>query len=191
MSQFEFLMIIASIFVAIAITEIISWWGQLLRSDPYPPVSRIHLAWTILFVCNAVLYWSGFWPYRDIAIESYGQIWMLLLPTLFMILVGYALTPSPTALAEHNGKYFDEKRKTIFIPWSVFILLAVLADAAIVESPTLEGAVPGLVSMAVFVSLIFLSNPIINYVGLAFLFLLLFLVPILLGFEGGMEFFAN
>ena len=62
-------MIIASVLVAIAITEAVGWWGKLLRNKQIREVGGLHLAWSALFICTIVLYWSGFWSYEDLKIE--------------------------------------------------------------------------------------------------------------------------
>ncbi|MGR8950427.1 MAG: hypothetical protein ACU84Q_20480 [Gammaproteobacteria bacterium] len=191
MSQFEFFMIIASVLVAIGLTEVVGWWGQLLRSDKPIEVSRIHLGWSVVFVCNVVLYWSGFWAYNDVELTSFGQIWMLLLPTLFLILVAFALTPGTTNEEAERGGYFERKRSKIFGCWAAFCFLAVLADVAIVDSPTWEGAIPGLVVVSVFAICATVRNSVANYAAMVLFLLLFVVVPVSLGFREGMDFWAN
>ena len=189
MSQFEFFMIIASVLVAIGLTEVVGWWGKTLREEKLGTRSRLHLVWSLVFVCNVVLYWSGFWAYQDTELTSFGQIWMLLLPTLFLILVAFALTPDPQASAEAG--YFERNRGRIFGCWATFCFLAVLADFAIVESPTWAGALPGIVVVGILVGCAAIRNRGFNYIAATLLFLLFVGVPVMLGFKEGLDFWAN
>ena len=66
MTLFEFLMALASVVIAIALTEIFAGWGRLLRTHIVPRLDWLHLAWTLVIVLYAIQYWVGIWPYREI-----------------------------------------------------------------------------------------------------------------------------
>ncbi len=57
MSQFEFFMIIVSVLIAIAISELAGWWGRLIRSDHKASFDPLHLGWTVLTHYT----WAGRW----------------------------------------------------------------------------------------------------------------------------------
>jgi len=115
MTLFEFLMAIASVVIAIALTEMFGGWGNLLRTHVRPRIDWLHLGWTILITLYAIQYWVGIWPYRDIEFHSIYQVWFLIFPTLFIVLVAFAITPN-VAPAEsldlreyymsHRGSHF-------------------------------------------------------------------------------------
>jgi hypothetical protein len=191
MSQFEFFMIIASVLVAIAITEVVGWWGRLLRTGRVGEVGNINLAWSLLFICNIVLYWSGFWAYVDVDVVNFAQIWMLLLPTLFLVLVAFAITPEGTTQSFSFKVYYEKNRKLIFFGWTLFILGAVIADAVMFQVFDWAGAMPGLVIAGLFLVCAFVKHKVFDYVAIVALFLLIFVFPVVLGFEGALAFFVG
>ena len=74
MTQFEFLMMIASVVVAVGMTEIVGGWGRLARADGEIKFDWLHLGWTIYILLLSVQYWIGMWSYRELRIEYVGQI---------------------------------------------------------------------------------------------------------------------
>ena len=181
-------MIIASILVAIAITEIVSWWGKLLRSRRTQDVSFVHLAWSFVLISNVVLHWSGFWAYHDLTIVTYPQIWMLLLPTLLAILVAFALTPSDIDLADGSAEYYEANRRPIFFCWSLFVIAAIAADVILLRSVAVEGLIYVAILVVALVSCAVSSKTWVQYAALAIVFSLIVLLPFALGFGETIEF---
>jgi len=132
MSDFEFLMAIASVVIAIALTEIFGGWGDLLRAKIAPRIDWLHLAWTVVVVLYAIQYWVGIWPYRNVEIRLIFQVWFLIIPTLFIVLVAYAITPNVGPDEELMLRdYYMSRRGPIFIGLAVFVAMAQLADLVI------------------------------------------------------------
>lgn len=132
MTLFEFLMALASVVIAIALTEIFAGWGRLLRSHIVPKIDWLHLSWSLVVVLYAIQYWVGIWPYRDIQFSVIYQVWFLIFPTLFIVLVSYAITPdvdSDTSIDLRD--YYMSRRGPIFIGLAAFLMTAQLADTII------------------------------------------------------------
>ena len=132
MTLFEFLMALASVVIAIALTEIFAGWGRLLRTHIVPRLDWLHLAWTLVIVLYAIQYWVGIWPYREIQFNYIYQVWFLIFPTLFIVLVSYAITPDidPDSNLDLRD-YYLSRRTPIFIGLAAFIATAQLADVVI------------------------------------------------------------
>ena len=138
MTLFEFLMAIASVVVAIALTEIFGGWGNLLRLKIISRLDWLHLGWTLVVVLYAIQYWVGIWPYRSVEFTDIYQVWFLIFPTLAIVLVSFAITPDAdpdvTADSELNlREYYMSRRGPIFYGMSVFIAMATLADRIILQ----------------------------------------------------------
>ncbi len=134
MTLFEFLMALASVVIAIALTEIFAGWGRLLRSHIAPRIDWLHLGWTLVIVLYSIQYWVGIWPYRDVHFTIIYQVWFLIFPTLFIVLVSYAITPDvdpDTSLDLRD--YYMSRRGPIFFGLAAFILTAQLADTIILN----------------------------------------------------------
>ena len=184
-------MIIASVLVAIAITEVVGWWGKLLRNKQIREVGGLHRAWSALFICTIVLYWSGFWSYEDLKIVNYAQIWMLLLPTLLAILVAFAITPTSTEPSFTFHTYYEDNRKLIFFCWALFFAGAGVADVVMLESLDMEGALLVGVMIGILVTCGLTRNVWFQYVGLIILFTLILVIPVILGFSETLGFFSG
>lgn len=136
MTLFEFLMAIASVVIAIALTEMFGGWGKLLRTHVRPKVDWLHLGWTILITLYAIQYWVGIWPYRDIEFHSVYQVWFLIFPTLFIVLVAFAITPVVGSGEKLDlREYYMSRRGPIFFGMAAFVTGAQLADWIILGIP--------------------------------------------------------
>ncbi|GJM13032.1 MAG: hypothetical protein DHS20C12_14350 [Pseudohongiella sp.] len=135
MTLFEFLMALASVVIAIALTEIFAGWGRLLRTHIVPHIDWLHLGWSLVIVLYAIQYWVGIWPYREVEFIVIYQVWFLIFPTLFIVLVSYAITPDvdpDTSLDLRD--YYLSRRTPIFIGLGAFLITAQLADVIILKT---------------------------------------------------------
>jgi len=132
MTLFEFLMALASVVIAIALTEIFAGWGRLLRTHIVPRLDWLHLGWSLVIVLYAIQYWVGIWPYREIQFIYIYQVWFLIFPTLFIVLVSYAITPDidPDTNLDLRD-YYMSRRTPIFIGLAAFLATAQIADVII------------------------------------------------------------
>lgn len=132
MTLFEFLMAIASVVIAIALTEIFAGWGRLLRTHIVPKIDWLHLCWTVIVVLYSIQYWVGIWPYREIEFTTIFQVWFLIFPTLFIVLVSYAITPDIGPDENQDlREYYMARRGPIFLGLTAFVAMAQIADFVI------------------------------------------------------------
>ena len=132
MSLFEFQMALAAVAIAIGITEIVGGWGRLLRSDISVRVDWIHLLWSLNIVLLSLYYWTGMWRYNATEFAYVGQVYMLVIPTLLLVLASYAITPEvPADRTLDLREYYMANRKKVFIPLAAFMLSAYVADLVI------------------------------------------------------------
>ncbi len=134
MTYFEFLMAIASVVIAIGLTEMFGGWGDLLRTKIAPKVDALHLAWSVVIALYAIQYWVGIWPYREVTFTYIYQVWFLIIPTLFIVLVAFAITPRVSPDEELRLRdYYLSRRAPIFIGLAIFVATAQLADVIILN----------------------------------------------------------
>ncbi|MEM9620283.1 MAG: hypothetical protein AAF993_01455 [Pseudomonadota bacterium] len=154
MSYFEFLMVLAGIVVAVAMTEIVGGFGRLVRSNAAIKLDGAHMLWSYNALLLAMLYWNGMWPYQSVDIIYVGQIWLLVLPTLALVIVAYALSPNaPDNNPINIREYYLRKRQPIFIGLATFVSLAYLADYAIAGVHALQELLTTLFSVTTFIVL--------------------------------------
>ena len=133
MSKFEFLMMIASVVVAVGLSEIVAGWGRLLRSDnPSIKFDWIHIGFSLIFLLGFINYWTGMWSYHPLELKYTGQIAFLVLPSLFIVLAAYAISPAvPESGPLDCRDYYLRKRKAIWFSWGTFVLSSQVADRVI------------------------------------------------------------
>ena len=156
MDQFEFFMVIAGVVVAMAMTEIVAGWGRLIRADIEVELDWVHLGWTICVVLVSLSYWVGMWPYVNFELRYHGQFWFLVFPTLFLVLLAYALTPELPKEGKFRFRdYYLRKRLPIFLSFIAFLVSAGLADAIVTGFNALDAPilVPTIVSCSVYAGL--------------------------------------
>jgi hypothetical protein len=129
MTLFEFLIALALVVIAIALTEIFAGWGRLLRTHIVQRIDWLHLLWSPVVLLYAIQYWVGIWPYREIEFTLIYQVWFWIFPTLFIVLVSYAITPDidPNTSLELRD-YYTSRRAPVFIGPPIFLATAQLAD---------------------------------------------------------------
>ena len=139
MTRFEFLMMIAAVVVAVGMTEIVGGWGRLMRTRAIVKPDWLHLGWTILILCSLIQYWIGMWSYNELQIDRLGQIFFLIIPSLFGVLAAFAITPDVPMDGELVVReYYWAKRTTIFLPLAAYIMTALIADLVIVGVDNVE-----------------------------------------------------
>jgi hypothetical protein len=121
MTLFEFLIALASVVIAMAITEIFAGWGRLLRANVAPLIDWLHLGWSLIVVLYAIQYWVSIWPYHEIEFTYIYQVWSLIFPALFIVLVAYAITPDINREEALDLRdYYLSRRAPIFLGLSAF-----------------------------------------------------------------------
>ena len=133
MTRFEFLMMIAAVVVAVGMTEIVGGWGRLMRTRAVVKADWLHLGWSIWILAVLIQYWIGMWAYNQVQIDYMGQIFFLIIPTLFGVLAAFAITPDVPMVGELDlREYYWAKRTAVFLPLAAFVLLSYVADLVIV-----------------------------------------------------------
>ena len=158
MSHFEFLMVLAGMVVAIAMSEVVGGWGRLIRTRNSITFDWLHLGWTYIALILAMQYWIGMWPYASIDLTYQGQIWLLVIPTLFLVIVAYALSPDIEPDKDLVVReYFLAKRAPIFLGMAGFVIMAYVADIAIMGAGSLS-VIELAISLTMVISLIVVSQ---------------------------------
>ncbi len=121
---------IASVVVAVGLAEIVAGWGRLLRSEKVEiKYSWIHIGFTLIFLFSFISYWTGMWSYHPLELNYKGQVAFLVIPSLFIVLAAYAISPDlPDSGTLDCAEYYMSKRQAIWFSWGAFVLLSQLAD---------------------------------------------------------------
>lgn len=130
---------IASVVIAIGMAEIVGGWGRLTRTTAKVSFDWLHFLWSLYILWLSIQYWIGMWSYAEAPFEYTYQVYLLVVPTLFFVFSAYAISPDVPLSGTFNVReYYLAKRRAVFIPLGLFILVAGLADLAIVGSEAVD-----------------------------------------------------
>ena len=127
MTGFEFSLIPVAIIVGFALTRILSCWGQVVRQWSELEKPWLFLSFTVIAMAGMLSHFVGDWAYRDVELH-FGQLVLIILPTLAMVLAVSVILPSgddlPLDLDEYYFSYAT-KAASLFV---IGVLLSVIPD---------------------------------------------------------------
>ena len=167
MSEFEFLMVLSGFVIAIAMTEVVGGIGRQIRTRATVEFDWLHLGWSFVALVILMLSWTSLWPYREFEFVYLAQIWMLVIPTLFLVVVAYALSPNVPETGKFNVReYFLAKRIPIFVGLSLATLMGSVAETVIVGTKSLSSLMTPLAFSAAFLVLAITRSVLVHAIGL-------------------------
>ena len=139
MTKFEFLMMIASVVIAVGMTEIVGGWGRMARTPAKIKFDWLLFGWALVILLVGIQYWLGMWSYVEVEMEYVGEIYFLVIPTLFFVLAAFGVTPDVPLVGSFDVReYYWNSRAAIFLPLSAMSVMAALADLVIVGDEAVE-----------------------------------------------------
>jgi len=168
MTLFEFLMMIASVVVAVGMTEIVGGWGRMMRTHAMVKPDWLHLGWTIAILVFLIGHWVGMWSYRDLPIDDVGQVVSLVVPSIFCVLAAYAITPDVPATGNLDARaYYMARRIPVFCSLAAFTAATNLPDFLIAGVDNVEFRIGMLVGPVMLMGLALTKRPWVHFFVLA------------------------
>jgi hypothetical protein len=132
-------MMIASVVIAVGMTEIVGGWGRMARTPAKVKFDWLLFGWSLVLLLLGIQYWLGLWPYIEVEMEYVGEIYFLVVPTLFFVLAAFGVSPDvPLAGSFDSREYYWNSQAAMFLPLSAMIAMAALADLVIVGDEAVE-----------------------------------------------------
>lgn len=128
MSEFEYLSVLISIIVALALSEIFSGWGRMIRHRDHVTVYWVHLLAMAISAVFIIQYWWAAWLYKGIVVDFFDYFVILLAPLTF-VLLALVITPqiSETSTRDCRAYYFKNCR------WIYFLAVLVLLELVVAD----------------------------------------------------------
>jgi len=79
---------------AVVEIRVLACGGKVARSKLPIRWSALWIGWSLIVVALTVMYWSGMWPYRDQSFREGYKIFWLAIPTFFLVVLNYLLSPA-------------------------------------------------------------------------------------------------
>ena len=183
MSPFEYSLILVTIIVGLAITDMLVSLHRLLRSRAKIRWHWLPIAAAVLVLLTLLQFWWGFHELGRTEVWSqYGAFLLLLLQLVLMFLLACAALPDEEAERADLARYYDDNRRYF---WSLFALVAFMAIVVNVVVFASRGdplpvilakAVPNAIYIAIMLVLAFVRARVVHYA-----LVLLLLVVMVLG----------
>lgn len=177
MSQFEYLMVLAGVVVAVAMTEIVGSWGRILRTDAKVKIEPLFVGWTVYVLLLCMFWWVYMWMFQQIELTSMGQVWLMVFPALCLVLVAFALTPNVPASGELDLRQFYFKRhRQVFLALIAFVLVTSLVTLFNADAPWYRRLLPRLVWIGGYLALAISKRPAVHWTVLILFLLKMFAI---------------
>ena len=167
MTKFEFILIPIGILIGFAINVLLTSWASLFRSWQSVSGSGFYISLSLWMLTSVLGHFSGYWEYRDHALD-FPQQMLLISPTLLFMLAISVMAPRKQDLVKDYRAYYFGYSRIFFGLASAAMLLTTIPDLTFgVMSVstlwmTLLGATPAIV-------LAITTRPVIHIAGHVYL----------------------
>lgn len=150
MELFSFLLIVVSIVLGLAVTELLGGVVRILRGELRP--GRLHTLWMlIVFQLQLQLSW-GLWGFRTRAEWRYPEFVLLLLAPMTLYMTAAVLFPSGSS-DDTLDEHLLRRRRPFFLLNAGYVLLTGLASWFLAH----QGWLPGQTAMRLAIAAVFVT----------------------------------
>lgn len=124
MTPYEHVVVVMSIIVGLAVTQLLKGVAQLYRTRKIVRTYWLHSAWVSVLVVFSFLLWWTFWNYRTIEDWNFFRFVLYLSPTIVFYLLTAIAFPDPSAAAADLRDHYYSNRAGFFGTFALYGLLA-------------------------------------------------------------------
>lgn len=136
MSQFEFSIVVVSIVIAMAISEVLATLGRMIRYRGRIRPYWVHVGWMALVLLLAIQFWWSQWELREWPGWTFSEYVLSLLPFFTLVVLTFLICPdmAEEGHAETNGgrteleSYYYENASWFFGLAGAFIVQLMLIN---------------------------------------------------------------
>ena len=135
MTIFEYIMVMVSIILALALAQLLRALTELITSTRR---YWVHMIWVVILVLMVVQFWWAYWDFNAIQIWTFDTyLSILLLPTL-VFLLAYLLVPAQRAEDTDWKAYFRAISRWFFGMLIVMSVTGIAISVIYLEAPLLH-----------------------------------------------------
>lgn len=108
MGLFEFLMILLSVIIGLALTELLTGVASLLRVRETVHFYWVHVGLQFGIFFALLQQWWESWELARVEVISFGAVLLLIVPSLVLFLIAHMLFPRPAKGANLEGYYYKQ-----------------------------------------------------------------------------------
>lgn len=129
MSEFEFISVLISMVVGLAITHVLGGLAQAVHERRQAPLDQIHMVWTAVVSLNLVLNWWVLFSWREHQVWSFTLFLSLMVWVVALYLPVVFLYPPRKATTEPWGMVYRTNRQWFLGAFAAFAAADVWATA--------------------------------------------------------------
>ena len=126
MSDFEFLTILVSIVIGLALTRLLGGLGHAYHFRSVSKMDIVHVAWTITVFFAVILNWWVFLLWRDFDAWNFSAYFLVLMWTTAIYMMAVALYPPRLAEDANYGQLFEDNRTWLLSTFGTFCALDII-----------------------------------------------------------------
>lgn len=138
MAPYEHVVVVMSIVLGLAITQLLKGAAQLYRGRTRVRTYWLHWAWVVLLVFFSLVFWWSFWSYRDITEWDFFRFVIYLSPTIALFLLIAIAFPDPADPVADMKEYYFSNRAGFFGTFALFGALTGLTAMVVRGQPVLD-----------------------------------------------------
>lgn len=155
MSLFEFLMVLVSLIISLAIAELLTGVSRMIRCRDTIQTYWIHSLFLVIVFFGLLQQWWEIWGVRDVAAWTFPGLVMMLAAPIGLFMIAHLLFPEPVERADFKAYYYDDMRPVLKIA-VVTVFVSVTFRPLVLGSTLLAlDNLSSLVIMAIFAVLTF------------------------------------
>ena len=129
MSDFEFLSVLVSIVVGLALTRLLAGLGHAYHFRRISKMDPVHVAWTVTVFFATILNWWVFLLWRDFDAWNFTTYFLVIIWTTLMYILAVALYPPHLAEDANYRKLFEDNRTWLLLTFAAFCALDILVSS--------------------------------------------------------------
>lgn len=138
MPAYEHVVVVMSMVLGLAVTQLLRGLAQLYRSRKRVPIYWLHAAWVLLMVLFSFLLWWTFWNYRGIGDWNFFRFVLYLSPTIVFYYLTAIAFPDPAEPDVGLREFYFANRVGFFGTFAIYLVVAGITAAVVRGLPVLD-----------------------------------------------------
>jgi hypothetical protein len=137
---YEHLLVVMSIVVGLAVTQVLKGAAQLYRTRARVRTYWLHWAWTILLVVFSLLLWWTYWSYRTITDWTFLRFVLYLSPVVVFYLLTSIAFPDPNEGVVDLREFYYANRVGFFGTFAAYGVMAGVTAMIVRKMPITDAS---------------------------------------------------
>lgn len=131
MAAYEHVVVVMSIVLGLAVTQLLRGAAQLYRTRAKVKTYWLHWAWIALLICFSLLLWWTYWNYRNITQWDFFRFVLYLSPAIVFYFLASIAFPDPGDQVVNLKEYYYANRAGFFGTFALYAVLAGLTAVVV------------------------------------------------------------